>query len=426
MNIDKTLQSFNKCDVFTPEKISKIMASYLHTNGNLLEPSVGIGSLLKYIQLDNYESIDIFDIKQEYLDKCPQHPTINAFNEDFVRKEFHSTYKNIILNPPYIKIQDLSEEYRSYIKSTWTELKCGNLDIYYAFIMKCLSLLSDDGIMVAITPNSYLYNKSSKNLRKYLIEHTLLSEIIDYKSEKVFENVSTYCCITVFTKTPKDTFTYNNQEINYKTISTLDYNIFISETTNQKTIGDICSIRNGIATLRDKIYIHKTKLFNEPCWKPITSGSNDSWCIFPYTNEPETTNIVVIQEDTFKKDNPQTYNYLLTQKDELAKRDKGKKTYPTWYAYGRTQSLKLSSADKVIYVSTFADPENIVYTIDTPKIYIGCLAIEVTDTSYDNNKVKRILENNSDFIIKNSSKRGGGWLNMSSRILKQIPLPIEE
>ena len=38
-----------KCDIFTPDNISKLMASYLKKGGSLLEPSVGTGNLLKFI-----------------------------------------------------------------------------------------------------------------------------------------------------------------------------------------------------------------------------------------------------------------------------------------------------------------------------------------------------------------------------------------
>ena len=49
--IDKYLLNFSNCDIFTPEKISKKMATYLKEEGELLEPSVGYGNLLKYIDL---------------------------------------------------------------------------------------------------------------------------------------------------------------------------------------------------------------------------------------------------------------------------------------------------------------------------------------------------------------------------------------
>jgi len=410
--MDKTLLSFEKSNVFTPDKISYKMSTYLYNNGNLLEPAVGDGQLLKFLDLSKYDQVDVYDIKKEYLNVCPNGKNIIKYNKDFLKKEIKTKYKNIILNPPFIRIQDLSEDYRKYIKDTFPLLKKGNLDIYYAFLLKCLSVLEDDGVMVAITPNSYLYNKSAKQLREYFIQNKLIEKIIDYKSEKVFNNVSTYCCITVFNKKEKDYLYYNNKKINYKDIT----DNFFSHETNGKKLKDICIIKNGVATLRDKIFIHKIKLFDEPCIKPITNGRIDKWIIFPY-NE----NGSIIEEDIFMETNPKTYNYLLTNKEELAKRDKGKKKYKRWYAFGRTQSLIKPKSEKVIYVSTMVNPEHIDYKTDCSKLSVSCLSITPKE-KYTTEYILNILHKNKNYIEDNSSNRGGGWINLSGSVLKNIKI----
>tara|TARA_B110000858_G_C17784675_1_gene466543 strand:- start:845 stop:2107 length:1263 start_codon:yes stop_codon:yes gene_type:complete len=416
--IDNDLLKFNRCDIFTPDKISLMMTSFLTKKGNLLEPAVGTGNLLKFINYNDYTNIDIYDIKQEYLDKCDNDTNIKKYNTDFIKSDITTSYKNIILNPPYIRFQDLSIDYRKFIKEKWNILSKGNIDLYYAFIIKCIELLDDCGVMVAIIPNSYLYNKSAFNLRKYLIDNKFIKEIIDFKSEKVFNNISTYCCITVFTKSNKESLKYNNDDIQYNNISTDEYNIFSKNNTinNSIKLGNICNIKNGIATLRDKIYIHKHKLFDEPVWQIITNSKEDKWIIYPYKNG------VIMDELEFKKYNPKTYNYLLSNKDELLKRDKGNKKYPKWYSFGRTQSIIKAKSNKVIYVSTFTDPDNICYNIDTSKLCVSSLSIELINTNYTLNNIIDILKKNNDFIKQNSSKRGGGWINISGRILKQIPI----
>jgi len=209
---------------------------------------------------------------------------------------------------------------------------------------------------------------------------------------------------------------YENRVKTTNKATNKEYNIFNNQVSlDMKTLNDICNIKNGIATLRDKIYIHKSKLYDEPCWREITNGEKDIWCIYPYDK-----NTNILDEDIFKNDNPLTYKYLVANKEELSKRDKGNKTYPKWYSYGRTQSLKIPNKEKIMYIPTFADPENITYKIDKPKLCIGCLSLEITDDTYTLEYIKTILEKNKQFIIDNSSKRGGGWLNMSSRIIKQI------
>ena len=411
---DIQLLEFNQSDVFTPDSISQRMSCYLYGSGTLLEPAVGNGQLLKFVDIGSYESIDVFDIKQKYLDECKSDSRITKYNVDFIFNDSSKKYRNIILNPPFIRFQDLSPEYRKMLKDKWDILSCGNVDIYYAFLIKCIELLEEDGVMVSITPNSYIYNKSAKKLREYFIKNRLIKEIIDFKSEKVFKNISTYCCITVFTRTPKECLIYNDTAIMYDTIT--DFNIFgVPENANKK-LGDICTIKNGIATLRDKIYIHSTRKYDEPCWKEIKNSNKDMWVIYPYNNG------VIMKEKEFKENNPKTYEFLEENKSELSKRDKGKKKYAMWYAFGRTQSLVAPLSERVLYIPTFGDPNSIAYSIDTSKLFVGCLCLELKTDEYSLEEVVDILIKNKDFIEKNSLKRGGGWISISGTLLKKISL----
>jgi hypothetical protein len=412
---DEILNMFTKCDVFTTDDISKIMGSKIYKKGSLLEPSVGTGNLLKFIPLKDYEIIDLYELKNIYLEQINYKDiNINKYNEDFIKSNINKKYDNIIMNPPYIKIQDLSKDYRDYLKENFTILNSGLVDIYYAFIIKCLSLLNNDGIMVSITPNSYLYNKSSLNLRKYLFDNYLIKEIIDYKDKKVFENVSVYCCITIFTKEPKTYLTYNNVNILYSDIIT-NYSLFnFNSSTN--TLKSICKITNGIATLRDGLFIHDEKLFDEPCWKLITNGGNNKYIIYPYQDGK------IIGENIFKQHNPLTHSYLEKNKDELKKRDNGNKIYPEWYAFGRSQSITYSTK-LCIYIPCFINPPNIDNCLFIKKgmLHHSCLCIEPYNES-DINTIIETIKKNIKFITDNSSKRSAGWINISSRILYEVEL----
>jgi type I restriction-modification system DNA methylase subunit len=413
---DKKLKTFTKCDIFTPDHISKIMASKLLNRGNLLEPCVGTGNLLRSISLNKYDSIDVFEIKPEYLSEVFSCEHMNKICGDFLKTNVDKMYDNIILNPPYIKIQDLSVEYREYIHTHFPLLNGGAIDIYYAFIIKCLSLLKPDGVMVCITPNSYLYNKTSSKLRKYLFDNRLVREIIDFKEQKVFDNASVYCCITIFDKTPKTHLVYNNTEILYKEI-VQNYSLFNLNSFDVPTLKSICKIRNGIATLRDKIFIHQNPLFVEPCWKPITKGNaNYEYVIYPYENGK------IMNEDKFKRENPKTYTYLLECKDELSKRDHGNKKYPAWYAYGRSQSIQYSNK-KCLYIPSFVDPDKIsenIY-IQENTLHYNCLCIEPNDEK-DLDLIKETIVKNIEFIKNNSSKLSAGWINLKSSLLGELPL----
>ena len=415
MSHNDDLLTFTKCDVFTPDQIAKQMASFLKKTGNLLEPSVGCGHLLKHVSVDEYNQVDMYELKKDYSNSITVKNNMTLYCEDFLKQQIVTTYDNIIMNPPYIRTQDLSETYRTFLKTQFDLLSGGLVDIYYAFLIKGLHLLKPDGVMVAIIPNSYLYNKSALDLRQYLFEHEYVQEIIDFEEKKVFENTSVYCCITIFTKTKKSQLLYNKRPISYEMIKT-KYSLFNFHDTDKKTLKDICSIRNGIATLRDKVFIHSEKKFDEPCWKQITSGRDVMYIIYPYENGK------IIDETRFQNNNPNTYLYLCSQKEELSKRDKGKKKYPAWYAYGRSQSIRYSSSN-CIYIPCFIDPDDLETNIYVYKniLHKSCLCIEPKDETQIG-LIKECILKHKEFITMNSSKRSAGWINLSSRILYDVPV----
>jgi hypothetical protein len=67
-------------------------------------------------------------------------------------------------------------------------------------------------------------------------------------------------------------------------------------------------------------------------------------------------NAVLITEDKLKSQFPKTYDYLLECQEFLATRDKGKKTYEAWFAWGRTQGM--SALGPKLLTKTFSRGPN--------------------------------------------------------------------
>ncbi len=157
-------------------------------------------------------------------------------------------------------------------------------------------------------------------------------------------------------------------------------------------------------------------MFDEVCWQKITSGTSNKYIIYPYENGK------IIEETTFKLVNPLTYDYLLQNKIELSNRDKGNKTYPAWYAYGRSQSI-IYKDTQCVYIPCFIDPKNIHTNIYVHKdvLHYSCLCIE-PNHGVDIKIIIDVIIKNINFINDNSSKRSAGWINISSRVLYEIPL----
>jgi hypothetical protein len=55
------------------------------------------------------------------------------------------------------------------------------------------------------------------------------------------------------------------------------------------------------------------------------------------------------------------------------------------------------------------------------KIFYTTVVLLEPNTEADIDIIARVIDN-IDFISQNSSKRGGGWISLSSRVLYEVPL----
>jgi adenine-specific DNA-methyltransferase len=394
-------------DVFTPRSVAEKMRSYLPEKiGTLLEPSVGTGQLLDVME-GMYDIADVYDINETYLSKIPENLRIKKNRTDFLDAPTTSKYDAILMNPPYLRYQDMDIAQRSKVRNISCILQCGNIDLYVAFIVKSMMHLSATGTLVAIIPSTWKYNKSTEAFRKWLLTNRYIQEIHDYGSTKVFEGVDVYCCILVLTQMSKTHYTTNDGTISYDDVQT---------NTPGHVFKNVVTVTNGIATLCDSVYIHDVPLFDEPCWKPILKVSKQRIrsILSPYKQDG-----TIIDEDTFRKDNPQSYAYLQRNRDRLNNRDKGNKTYETWYAFGRKQGLKLPATKTSVYVSTLSSSDIPTSVHDTILFYSG---LRLTSDTISTAEIQKCIRAHTSNINELCSKRSGGWINITSSVLQQVPI----
>jgi len=303
----------------------------------------------------------------------------------------------------------MTEEHRSYISDTFKELSSGNIDLYLAFILKAFQCLTDKGILVAIIPASYLYNVSSKEFRSFILKNKYVKYIKNFEEVKVFQNADVYCSILVLTKNPNETYVY--ETMSSKTIKNAGDDI-LSENIGTPFTSFCKKITNGIETLADKIFIHKHKLFEEKCWNPIFKISTQEtyWIIYPYNNGK------IIPEDVFKKDNPLTYSYLEQNRETLEKRDKGKKVYKSWYAFGREQSITVPS-EKCIFVPTLSSENLEKICVKEPILFYSGICVIPNIEAEE--LLHKILESKKNLGVL-CSKRSGKWINITVGVLRNF------
>ncbi len=105
----------------------------------------------------------------------------------------------IIGNPPYdvIYSNEKPEECQSY-KRIYMSAEY-NPNLFAIFIEKAVSLLKDYGVLSFIIPNTFINNKYLANLRKLILDKTVILQIYDLKKD-IFKSANVDTCIIIFKK----------------------------------------------------------------------------------------------------------------------------------------------------------------------------------------------------------------------------------
>jgi len=394
LNLDKVQEKTIKSDgvIYTPWNIVQRMIELVNPSieESIIEPSCGHGAfifgLLNFVQnkymltgeellnwfITKVTAIDVSkntidDLKRMlqayFMKKFSMNINIenvnNLFNEDSLLFENGIIYDVCIGNPPYIRSKNISESYLNFLKSKYVSCKTGNIDIYYAFIEK-FSKVSNK--LCFITPSSFITNVSASALRKLVTKD--VTYLVDYKDKMVFKDARTYTCIFRIDKNSNNSIVQYSHDIEEE-FKPVARNILFKEKIKNES-GKI--VLSSIATLADSSYLVKKEnngyfITRDNVKYPIEKDilvpylkltkqknsdlSNIDYMIFPYKKDDKT----IIDEATMMNKFPMAYKYLLTIKNMLLQRDKGKtEKYEAWYAYGRKQGLHNFTENKVISV----------------------------------------------------------------------------
>lgn len=324
---------------------------------------------------------------------------IHIYTADSLRFKWPYQFDMVVGNPPYVKFQDLDDITRDFLFESYQTTKLGTYNLYFAFFEMGLNLLKNHGKLGYITPNNYFTSLSGEPLRQFFQDNKSIYQIVDFDATKVFD-VQTYTAITFLNKKENNQIQYDRIDRgetpnsflsnisftpnNYTDLSVKKWRLLCGEERANIQIiencghplGALMNICVGIATLKDDVYFvdviseddnyyyvkNKTKEFviEKVITKPLVKISdmksmsdienNKRRIIFPY--KCVKGKAVPIEEDELKKKYPSCYEYLLSVKDILDGRGKGKHKYSPFYVYGRTQGLNRYGAR--IYTPTFS------------------------------------------------------------------------
>ena len=181
----------------------------------------------------NNLSAKINKLSKEIEDKVEDYTTIYSSSFEW-RFEFPEVLDDsgkfigfdvVLANPPYISNWELSASNRNLVllyQKLYKDYLTGHWDIFNCFIPHGYQLLRETGFLSYILPTSVLKEKHSTEIRNLLIDKAKILEVIDFQTERIFEDVARQICIILIQKE----FKPNNEIIlkhnlieNYKYVS---------------------------------------------------------------------------------------------------------------------------------------------------------------------------------------------------------------
>lgn len=422
----------NSCGdgAFLVEIVDRYCKEYLKISDDLQMLKSQLETFIHGIELNADECAACVENLQKVADKyaipsvvwdilCADTLTVNNFD---------GTMDYVFGNPPYVRVHNLDSSYDSVKEYQFANK--GMTDLYIVFFEIGFKMLSKNGVMSIITPSSWLASNAGSVLRKYIIAYKNLSGLIDLEHFQPFE-ATTYTLISRFQNGCSfDTIEYCRFDEATKThkfqenlpLSSINIagRFYLSSKQSLDELREIkisfshkyVSVKNGFATLADKIFIGDFAF--EEGTIDILKASTGKWskCVFPYESNGKPLDL-----SDFAK-HKEAYEYLEKYKEYLMK-DRKVENPQYWHLFGRTQALKDVCKCKYAINTIIRDVQNIRLekVAEGKGIYSGLYILTKVDFA-----IIQQLILSEDFIryvrlLKNY--KSGGYFTFNSKDLEQ-------
>lgn len=442
--------------VLTPDDIVDSMVARLFRDhpptarSAILDPGCGDGALIAgIIRWCASHHVDIPRITGveknvaraiEARKRFRSYPSIRIEWRDFLTPS-EKTYDYILGNPPYISLLRIPDADLSAFRTRYRSAR-GRFDAYMLFFEQAITMLKENGRMVFITPEKYLYVHAGTELRTILARYDVHE--IALVHEKAFRGMTTYPAITTIdhpgeppsVPIPRMTTFIDRSgsrrqfqfPIDGTSVAPLMRGWPISP--SERTLGDLCTrISCGIATGADEVYVRRTEALPDdlrPFSYPTISGRQMSHlAAIPVP----TRTVFILPYDRYGKLLP--FSHLGPMMAEL-ERHKGRllrracARRKPWYAIHDAVPLDAILRPKILCADIVHEPKFIAD-------YDGII-VPRHSTYYmvlkDPTMLDAIIQYLSGpeaagWLRAHCQPAANGYMRLQSSVLKNIPIPNE-
>lgn len=368
-----------------------------------------------------------------------QHVTFEQ--RDFLGEEMVDAgrFDFIVGNPPYVPIEELGELEKQRYRARFSTA-VDRFDLYLLFFERAIELLANDGVLSFVTPEKFEYVATAAPLRRLLTTDDVFVEEIEHLDEDAFDDLVTFPCITTVRRTGnqqetdvtlRDGSTHTARLPTEGSWAPAIRNADLTELETGATLDDITvRISPGLATGADAVFAMKRtdvpEYLEEKWIRRTVSGrqlrANDG----PYT---DTIFVCPYLDDGSlpEQDDLGSFGRWAEQhRERLENRSCVEKGGKPWYAWHETPPMTDLLREKIVFKDIAKEPKfwperdgdivpkhSVYYTIPKQGVPFDELL------AYLNSPEARM------WMEANCQRAANGFYRLQSRVLRDLPVPIE-
>lgn len=285
----------NLGQVYTKPIVADYMVDLfdLPCSSRVLDPCFGGGVFIDSILDRTTFSVDAIEIDVDSFCKLQNknRPRLNLFCGDFFNHKSNLPYDGIIMNPPYVRQEDINGLAALGVSKTKLKEVCGGLNIptkanlYIYFIIYAVRLMRLGGQLIVIFPNSWKNTPIGKFLRDFFYEMGYIANDISVIGTPFVGDPLVEVCIIRFIKGEKGETTLTTIRIDADRITDVTQAEFTPDFNSSSLcfLTSIAKIKRGLTTFSNDVFINppisdSTYLFDIVSSPKSIPGMNTMGC----------------------------------------------------------------------------------------------------------------------------------------------------